>query len=71
MIIKYEYAILPNLLNINLDEENAFKNFDFEALSKIFMKTNCSLYAICLLFCISPYLPNNFSHTFCFRCLKL
>ena len=66
MSIKYENILLPNFLNIILDEENVFKNFDFEALSKIFMKTNYPVYAISLGFCISPCLPNNCSHTFCF-----
>lgn len=63
--------ILPNFLNSNLDDENVFKNFDFQAVLKNGERNIYPFCAICLRSCISPSIPNNCSHSFCFKCLRL
>ena len=63
--------ILPNFLNSNLDDENVLKNFDFQAVLKNGERNIYPFCAICLRSCISPNIPNNCSHSFCFKCLRL
>ena len=71
MNIKYEKLVLPNFLNCFSEKENIFEDFNFKLFSENSMQTIYPICPICLGFCVNPCLPNNCSHTYCFRCLKL
>ena len=68
---KYEKVVLPNFLNCGLEKENIFKDFNFKLISENAMQSIYPICPICLRFCVNPCLPNNCTHTYCVRCLKL